>query len=65
MTYWMNAQDAKTNLLKLVDAASAGEEVIIEREGVPTVRIVPYAAPAKKAPQKPLRNVRTRLLSAL
>jgi prevent-host-death family protein len=49
MTYWMNAQDAKTNLLKLVNAASAGEEVIIESEGVPAVRIVPYVASERQA----------------
>jgi prevent-host-death family protein len=51
MTYWMNTQDAKANLLQLVNAASAGEEVIIENEGVPAVRIVPYTAFEKRTSQ--------------
>ncbi|MDR0347808.1 MAG: type II toxin-antitoxin system prevent-host-death family antitoxin [Coriobacteriales bacterium] len=46
----MNTQEAKANFLQLVNAASAGEEVIIENEGIPTVRIVPYATP-QSAPE--------------
>ena len=36
----MNIHDAKTNLSKLIEAAEAGEEVIIARNNVPVVRIV-------------------------
>ena len=37
----MNIQDAKAHLSRLVAAAEAGEEVVIARKGVPTVRLVP------------------------
>ena len=37
----MNIHDAKTNLSKLVEAAEAGEEVIIARNNKPAVRLVP------------------------
>jgi prevent-host-death family protein len=36
----MNIHDAKTNLSKLVEAAEAGEEVIIARNNKPAVRLV-------------------------
>ena len=36
--------DAKTNLSELVDRAAAGEEIIIARDGVPLVRLVPVTA---------------------
>jgi prevent-host-death family protein len=40
----MNIHDAKTNLSKLVEAAEAGEEVIIARNNKPAVRLVPVTA---------------------
>ncbi len=36
-----NVHAAKTNLSKLIDAALAGEEIIIARDSVPAVRLVP------------------------
>lgn len=40
-----NMLEAKNNLSRLVAAAERGEEVIVARDGVPVVRIVPYQAP--------------------
>ena len=37
----INMHDAKTQLSKLVEAAEAGEEVIIARNGKPAVKLVP------------------------
>lgn len=45
MTLQMNVADAKAKLTKLLAAAQAGEEVIIAKDGVPAVRLVPVAAP--------------------
>jgi prevent-host-death family protein len=39
---------AKTNLSKLIEAALAGEEVVIARGQDPVVRIVPIARPKFK-----------------
>jgi prevent-host-death family protein len=36
-----NLYDAKTNLSKLVDRASKGEEFIITKNGVPMAKLVP------------------------
>ena len=47
-----NVHQAKTQLSKLIDAALKGEEVIIARDGVPAVRLVPghrCAGPASGA----------------
>ena len=38
-----NVHEAKTQLSKLIDAAVRGEDVVIARYGVPTVRLVPIA----------------------
>lgn len=40
--------EAKATLLALVDAALAGEEVIIARAGTPLVRLVPVTAPSRR-----------------
>jgi prevent-host-death family protein len=45
MTKTANMHEAKSQLSKLVDAALAGEEVIIQRAGKPAVRLVPVEAP--------------------
>ena len=37
----VNVHEAKTNLSRLLDAAVAGEEVIIARAGHPLVRLAP------------------------
>ena len=39
-----NVHQAKTQLSKLIDAALKGEEVVIARDGVPAVKLVPVAA---------------------
>ena len=40
MTVTMNIHEAKTNFSKLVEAALAGEEVIIARSGVPILQLL-------------------------
>ncbi|MGL4609656.1 MAG: type II toxin-antitoxin system Phd/YefM family antitoxin [Trueperaceae bacterium] len=51
MTKIVNMHEAKTNLSKLAEAASKGEEVIIAKSGEPFVRLVPVAAtPKQKRP---------------
>ncbi|HTC11952.1 MAG TPA: type II toxin-antitoxin system Phd/YefM family antitoxin [Acetobacteraceae bacterium] len=39
----VNVHAAKTQLSRLLDAAAAGEEVIIARAGKPVARLVPIA----------------------
>jgi prevent-host-death family protein len=39
----VNIYEAKTNLSKLVDQASSGEDVIIGRSGKPLARLTRYA----------------------
>ena len=38
-----NVHTAKTQLSRLIEAALAGEEVVIARDSVPVVRLVPVA----------------------
>ncbi len=42
----VNIHEAKTNLSKLIRLAEAGEEVIIARDDVPVVRLMPVVAEA-------------------
>ncbi|PXX23118.1 MULTISPECIES: type II toxin-antitoxin system Phd/YefM family antitoxin [Burkholderia] len=42
----VNIHDAKTNFSRLVDAAAAGEEIVIAKAGKPAARLVPIE-PAK------------------
>jgi prevent-host-death family protein len=42
-----NIHEAKSQLSKLVEAALAGEDVVIQRAGKPAVRLVPYDAKSK------------------
>lgn len=42
----VNIHAAKTQLSRLVDAAAAGEEIIIARAGKPVARLVPLAPQA-------------------
>jgi prevent-host-death family protein len=44
----MNVAQAKANLSRLLDAAVAGEEVIVARNGTPVVRLVPVNPPASR-----------------
>ena len=39
---------AKTHLSRLVDAAAAGEEIIIARAGAPVARLASLAAPKRR-----------------
>jgi prevent-host-death family protein len=48
MAVTMNMQEAKTNLSKLVNAALAGDEVVIANRGIPAVKLVPYKRPNKR-----------------
>jgi len=45
----LNVHEAKTHFSQLLDAALAGEEIIIARAGTPCVRLVPILT----APRKP------------
>jgi prevent-host-death family protein len=44
----VNIQTAKEQLSELVDAATAGEEVLIARAGKPVVRLVALEAPRRR-----------------
>jgi prevent-host-death family protein len=48
MTKIVNMHEAKTNLSKLAEAASKGEEVIIAKAGKPYVRLMPVEAKRKR-----------------
>jgi prevent-host-death family protein len=41
----VNMLEAKNQLSKLVQAAEAGQDVIIARNGVPVVRLLPFNKP--------------------
>jgi prevent-host-death family protein len=45
-----NVAEAKAQLSKLLDAAVAGEEIVVARAGKPLVRLVPVQTP----PQRPM-----------
>lgn len=47
----VNIHQAKTTLSQLLEAALAGEEVIISKAGKPLVRLVPYQV--EKQPRTP------------
>lgn len=49
MTLTVNVHEAKTQLSRLLEAASRGEEVIIARNGEPVARLVPVS-PARRVP---------------
>jgi prevent-host-death family protein len=50
MTEVVNLYDAKAHLSRLIDRATAGEEIVIGRAGKPLVRLVPVEA---QQPRKP------------
>ena len=41
----VNVAEAKTHLSRLLDAAAAGEEVVLARNGTPVARLVPVEPP--------------------
>jgi prevent-host-death family protein len=47
-TMKVNVQEAKAQLSRLLDAALAGEEVVIARAGKPVVRLTPIAVADRK-----------------
>lgn len=47
----INIHAAKTHLSRLVEAAAAGEEIVIARAGRPLARLGPLAAPAQSRRQ--------------
>ena len=53
MSAVVNVYDAKTNLSRLLERASAGEEILIARAGKPIARLVPLAPMVPQAPRKP------------
>ena len=48
MTITMNVAEAKAKLSQLLDAATAGDEVVIARAGRAVARLVPVEAPAPR-----------------
>ncbi len=46
----VNVHEAKTHLSRLIDAAAAGEEIIIARAGTPVARLTPLAAIGEPRP---------------
>ncbi|MDR5703950.1 MAG: type II toxin-antitoxin system Phd/YefM family antitoxin [Armatimonadota bacterium] len=41
----VNIHEAKTHLSRLVEQASAGEEIVLAKAGKPVARLVPLVAP--------------------
>jgi prevent-host-death family protein len=50
MTDVVNLYDAKAQLSRLIDRATAGEEVVIGRAGKPLVRLVPVETMSPRQP---------------
>ena len=51
MTLTVNVHEAKTQLSKLLDRVSSGEEIVIARAGKPVARLVPVTGgPARRLP---------------
>lgn len=46
----VNVNEAKAHLSSLLDAALAGEEIVIARNGRPLVRLVPVGDPQPRRP---------------
>ena len=50
MPEFVNIYDAKTQLSRLIDRATAGEEILISRAGKPLVRLVPVETAGPRKP---------------
>ncbi len=48
MTITMNVAEAKAKLSELLDAAAAGDDVVIARSGTPVARLVPVGEPPSR-----------------
>jgi len=44
----VNVHEAKTNLSRLLEAAAAGEEIIIAKAGKPVAKLVPIEQPKRE-----------------
>lgn len=44
----VNVSDAKTNLSRLVDSAYHGERVIIQKNNIPLVELIPHVVPGPR-----------------
>ena len=51
MTIHVNIGKAKSTLSKLIAASLRGEEVVINHDGVPQVRLMPVAKPSHVNPK--------------
>jgi prevent-host-death family protein len=51
----VNVHAAKTHFSKLIDAAAAGEEIIIAKAGKPVAKLVPLTDPAPRPRSRPHR----------
>jgi prevent-host-death family protein len=51
-----NIHEAKTHLSRLVEAAAAGEEIVIAKAGKPVAKLVAYAARTRPRPLGLLRG---------
>lgn len=52
----VNIHEAKTQLSKLIDRTSAGEEIVIAKHGKPVARLVPYLQAVTKREPGSLRG---------
>jgi prevent-host-death family protein len=55
MAEFVNMQQAKSSLSRLVERALAGEEVVIARNGEPLVQLVPVVKKQSREPRVPGR----------
>ncbi len=46
----VNVHEAKTHFSRLIDAAHAGETIVVAKGGKPWARLVPLETPAPKRP---------------
>ena len=49
----VNVHQAKTQLSRLIDAAHAGETIVLAKAGKPWARLVPLASPPPPASPRP------------
>lgn len=57
MTIHFNIGEAKAQLSRLIAAALHGDEVVIDKDGVPQVRLEPVAGTAKRTPEERKRRI--------
>jgi prevent-host-death family protein len=51
-----NIHDAKTNLSRIIERVEHGEEIVINRAGIPVAKIVPFTGPAGRQGRGSLRG---------